>query len=40
MVEPIPRSRLGALRIPIGEGSGGISARELFEIVIGVMHEL
>ncbi|MDZ7952325.1 MAG: hypothetical protein RMY27_14890 [Nostoc sp. DedQUE09] len=40
MVEPIRFSRLGALQIPIAESSGGISARELFEIVIRVMHEL
>jgi alkylation response protein AidB-like acyl-CoA dehydrogenase len=34
VVELIRQSRLGALRIPIAEGGGGSSARELFEVVI------
>lgn len=34
VVELIRRSRLGALRIPIAEGGGGSTARELFEVVI------
>ncbi|MEH2039970.1 acyl-CoA dehydrogenase family protein [Nostoc sp.] len=34
VVELIRRSRLGALRIPIGEGGGGSTAHELFEVVI------
>ncbi|KAF3889550.1 MULTISPECIES: acyl-CoA dehydrogenase family protein [Nostocales] len=34
VVELIRRSRLGALRIPVSEGGGGSSARELFEVVI------
>lgn len=34
VVELIRRSRLGALRIPVVEGGGGSSARELFEVVI------
>lgn len=34
VVELIRRSRLGALRIPVAEGGGGSSARELFEVVI------
>lgn len=34
VVELICRSRLGALRIPVAEGGGGSSARELFEVVI------
>lgn len=34
VVELIRRSRLGALRIPVAEGGGGSTARELFEVVI------
>ncbi|MEH2334854.1 acyl-CoA dehydrogenase [Nostoc sp.] len=34
VIELIRQSRLGALRIPIAEGGGGSSARELFEVVI------
>ncbi|MHC5723436.1 MAG: acyl-CoA dehydrogenase family protein, partial [Nostoc sp.] len=34
VVELIRRSRLGALRIPVAEGGGGSTARELFESVI------
>ncbi|MHC5774466.1 acyl-CoA dehydrogenase family protein [Nostoc sp.] len=34
VVELIRRSRLGALRIPVTEGGGGSTARELFEVVI------
>ncbi|MCP6757983.1 MAG: hypothetical protein NHB32_04205 [Fischerella sp. CENA71] len=34
VIELIRRSRLGALRIPVAEGGGGSSARELFEVVI------
>ncbi|WP_272819285.1 hypothetical protein [Scytonema hofmannii] len=34
IVELIRHSRLGALRIPVSEGGGGSSARELFEVVI------
>ncbi|MEH1826333.1 MAG: acyl-CoA dehydrogenase family protein [Nostoc sp.] len=34
VVELIRRSGLGALRIPVAEGGGGSSARELFEVVI------
>lgn len=33
-INPIRRSRLGALRIPVVEGGGGSSARELLEVVI------
>ncbi|GAB1541727.1 acyl-CoA dehydrogenase family protein [Scytonema sp. NUACC21] len=36
VVELIRRSRLGALRIPVAEGGGGSTARELFEVVIGL----
>ncbi|MHC5671411.1 acyl-CoA dehydrogenase family protein [Nostoc sp.] len=34
VVELIRRSRLGALRVPVAEGGGGSTARELFEVVI------
>ncbi|MEH2125988.1 hypothetical protein [Nostoc sp.] len=34
IIDLIRRSRLGALRIPVAEGGGGSSARELFEVVI------
>ncbi|MEH1920367.1 acyl-CoA dehydrogenase family protein [Nostoc sp.] len=34
VVELIRRSGLGALRIPVAEGGGGSSARELFEVAI------
>jgi alkylation response protein AidB-like acyl-CoA dehydrogenase len=34
LIDLIRRSRLGALRIPVAEGGGGSSARELFEVVI------
>ncbi|WP_427162552.1 acyl-CoA dehydrogenase family protein [Aliinostoc sp. HNIBRCY26] len=34
VVDLIRRSRLGALRIPVTEGGGGSTARELFEVVI------
>lgn len=34
VVELIRRSRLGTLRIPVAEGGGGSTARELFEVVI------
>ncbi|OUL34059.1 acyl-CoA dehydrogenase [Nostoc sp. T09] len=34
VIDLIRRSRLGALRIPVAEGGGGSSARELFEVVI------
>lgn len=34
VVDLIRQSRLGALRIPVDEGGGGSSARELFEVVI------
>jgi alkylation response protein AidB-like acyl-CoA dehydrogenase len=34
MIELIRQSKLGALRIPVAEGGGGSSARELFEVVI------
>ena len=33
-IELIRRSKLGGLRIPLAEGGGGSSARELFEVVI------
>lgn len=36
VVELIRRSRLGALRIPVAEGGGGSTARELFEVVISL----
>ncbi|MGF1986424.1 MAG: acyl-CoA dehydrogenase family protein [Nostoc sp. ZfuVER08] len=34
VVDLIRRSRLGALRVPVAEGGGGSTARELFEVVI------
>ncbi|MDZ8260980.1 acyl-CoA dehydrogenase family protein [Nostoc sp. ChiQUE01b] len=34
VIDLIRRSRLGALRIPVAEGGGGSSARELLEVVI------
>ncbi|MCP6757987.1 MAG: acyl-CoA dehydrogenase [Fischerella sp. CENA71] len=34
VIDLIRRSRLGALRIPVAEGGGGSSARDLFEVVI------
>ncbi|MUG93507.1 acyl-CoA dehydrogenase [Scytonema sp. UIC 10036] len=34
IVELLRRSRLGALRIPVAEGGGGSTVRELFEVVI------
>ncbi len=34
VINLIRRSRLGALRIPVAEGGAGVSARELFEVVI------
>jgi alkylation response protein AidB-like acyl-CoA dehydrogenase len=34
VIELIRRSRLGGLRIPVAEGGGGSTARELFEVVI------
>ncbi|PHJ69268.1 acyl-CoA dehydrogenase [Nostoc linckia z18] len=34
VVDLIRRSRLGALRVPVAEGGGGTTARELFEVVI------
>jgi alkylation response protein AidB-like acyl-CoA dehydrogenase len=34
IIELIRQSKLGALRIPVAEGGGGSSARELFEVVI------
>jgi alkylation response protein AidB-like acyl-CoA dehydrogenase len=34
VIELIRRSKLGALRIPVAEGGGGSSARELFEVII------
>lgn len=34
VIDLIRQSRLGALRIPLAEGGGGSSARELFEVVI------
>jgi len=34
VVDLIRRSRLGALRVPVAEGGGGSTARELFKVVI------
>jgi alkylation response protein AidB-like acyl-CoA dehydrogenase len=36
VIDLIRRSRLGALRIPVAAGGSGATARELFEIVIGL----
>ncbi|BAY28033.1 putative acyl-CoA dehydrogenase [Calothrix sp. NIES-2100] len=34
IIELLRRSRLGALRVPVAEGGGGSSLRELFEVII------
>ncbi|BAY60476.1 putative acyl-CoA dehydrogenase [Calothrix brevissima NIES-22] len=34
IIDLLRRSRLGALRVPVAEGGGGSSLRELFEVII------